>query len=144
MKKGELKELLKPLIKQCIKEVLFEEGVLSNIVSEVVVGLKPAPILENKIQNPQTESVKQHEKENLQRQKIEETRKKMGEAMGQSAYNGINLFEGTEPLAKGGDPDAGESSMGALSGVDPSDPGIDISRLMEKAGVWRSMVGDKK
>ena len=39
MKTSEFKKILKPLIKQTIKEVLFEEGVLSNIVSEVAVGL---------------------------------------------------------------------------------------------------------
>ena len=40
MNREELKKTLKPLIKQCIKEVLLEEsGVLSNIVSEVAHGL---------------------------------------------------------------------------------------------------------
>ena len=40
MKKQELAKILKPLVKQCIKEVLFEEGVLSNVISEVVIGFK--------------------------------------------------------------------------------------------------------
>ena len=39
MKTSEFKKILKPLIKQTVKEVLFEEGVLSNIVSEVALGL---------------------------------------------------------------------------------------------------------
>ena len=39
MNKTELKKILKPLIKQCIKEVIFEDGTLSNIVSEVTRGL---------------------------------------------------------------------------------------------------------
>jgi len=32
MKQSELKKALKPLIKQCIKEVIFEEGALSTII----------------------------------------------------------------------------------------------------------------
>ena len=31
MNKNELKKILKPLIKQCIKEVIFEDGTLSTI-----------------------------------------------------------------------------------------------------------------
>ena len=39
MKKSELKKVLKPLIKECIQEALVEEGLLSNVISEVVKGL---------------------------------------------------------------------------------------------------------
>ena len=39
MKKSELRQVLKPLIKECIKEVIFEEGVLSNLIKEVAVGI---------------------------------------------------------------------------------------------------------
>ena len=38
MKKSELKML----IKQCVKETLFEEGVLSEIIAEVAFGLTKA------------------------------------------------------------------------------------------------------
>ena len=45
--KKQITTVLKPLIKECIKEVLFEEqGVLSNVISEVVKGIQ-TPILEN-------------------------------------------------------------------------------------------------
>ena len=36
MKKSELKNI----IKECVKEVIFEEGVLSGIISEVATGLR--------------------------------------------------------------------------------------------------------
>ena len=48
MKKSELRQVLKPLIKECIKEVIFEEGILSNIVSEVAQGLGGQTIVETK------------------------------------------------------------------------------------------------
>jgi len=35
MKKEDLKKFLKPIIQECIKEMLLEEGVLSNIIKEV-------------------------------------------------------------------------------------------------------------
>ena len=46
MNKTELKKILKPLIKQCIKEVIFEDGTLSNIVSEVTRGLSTQVVTE--------------------------------------------------------------------------------------------------
>ena len=53
MKKSELKRILKPLVKECIKDVLLEEGLLSNIVSEVTRGLTSNMVVENKVQTPQ-------------------------------------------------------------------------------------------
>ena len=48
MKNNEFKKILKPLIKQTIKEVILEEGILSNIVAEVAKGLQGALIVEAK------------------------------------------------------------------------------------------------
>ena len=50
MKKSELKETLKPLIKECIKEVMFEDGTLSTIIAEVVKGVGvQTPLVEEAI-----------------------------------------------------------------------------------------------
>ena len=52
MKRDELKKILKPLIKECIKEVIFEEGVLSTLVSEAVIGVsQTSQLLESKSNN---------------------------------------------------------------------------------------------
>ena len=50
MNKNELKKILKPLIKECIKEVIFEDGTLSTIISEVVKGTS-GQIVEHKQEN---------------------------------------------------------------------------------------------
>ena len=124
MKKSELKQVLKPLIKECIREVVFEEGVLSNIVSEVAQGLGSQPIVETK-EKPPAPQRNYEQEERVAKQKLQETRKRMLDAIGSDSYNGVDLFAGTTPTSaptesKQGDP---------LSGVDPRDPGVDISQL---------------
>ena len=79
MKKSELKKVLKPLIKECIKEVLLEDGVLSNVVSEVFIGLSAGTtVLE---ESKSSFSKKTNTRPNV----LEETRKKMLEAVGKSS-----------------------------------------------------------
>ena len=120
MNKTELKKILKPLIKDCIKEVLFEEeGALSHIIKEVATGLTgKQKITETTIQQP---TVNQRAPSQLR-----EHKKKLLDAIGKDAYNGVNLFEGTTPTTA---PASTSSPQGPLSGVAPSDPGVDISGL---------------
>jgi hypothetical protein len=123
MKKSELRQVLKPLIKECIKEVIFEEGILSNIVSEVAQGLGGQTIVEAKESVPPQRDYA--EESRAAQQKLQETRKRMLEAVGNNAYNGVDLFEGTTPTSA-----PAESKQGdPLSGVDPRDPGVDINQL---------------
>ena len=99
MKKSDLKKVLKPIVKECIQEALIEEGLLSGVIAEVVKGLSAGqqPIVEQK---QPTEERNRLANEEIQRRKtkINETRKQMLDAIGQSAYNGVNIFEGTDSL----------------------------------------------
>ena len=125
MKRSELKQVLKPLIKECIKEAIFEEGVLSNIISEVVQGLSNKTLVESNqhiAQTAQQNADKQQDEERV-RQKLQETKKRMLDAIGNDSYNGVDLFEGTTSTgqeSKQGDP---------MAGIDPRDSGVDISKL---------------
>ena len=135
MNKQELKKILKPLIKECIREVIFEEGALSSVVSEVVKGMGQ-PIVENK-QSFQTKQKPQYETDEQAKARLSRKRKKMMESIGKDAYNGVNLFEGTTPA-----PAPQESGRGALSDVDPRDPGVDITSFMGKSSlIWQKMAG---
>jgi len=135
MNKKELKEILKPLIKECIKEVIFEEGTLSSIVSEVMKG-SGQPIIETKQRFPKKQKV-QYETDEQARDRLNDKRKKMMEAIGGDAYNGVNLFEGTTPA-----PSQNPQSQGPLGGVDPKDSGVDISSFMGKSSmIWKKMAG---
>ena len=133
MKKSDLKKVLKPLVKECIQEALVEEGLLSNVIAEVVKGLS-TPLVEEKENNVQQINEQQKLKEDHKRlEKIRETKRKMLEAVGESAYNGIDLFEGTTPM---------RSADSSSTGADPGDPGIDISALLEKKNVWKKLAGN--
>jgi hypothetical protein len=138
MKKEQLKKTLKPLIKECIKEVIFEEGVLSGIISEVVKGTGGQRIVEartqpTRYQEPQID----HEAE---QRKLKEKRRRMLDSIGRDSYNGVDLFEGTKPLSNRA---SGKSSSPhgskALDGVDPSDPGVDLSAFGMNPAIWSKL-----
>ena len=145
MKKADLKKLLKPIVKECIQEALLEEGLLSNVIAEVVKGLGAGqqPIVEQK-QNDDEINKMQLEEKKKRSQKINETRQKMLDAIGDSSYNGVDLFEGTTPLNRAGNPGEAQQAQGALSGVDSGDPGIDISNLMGNVSTWKQLAGNSK
>jgi hypothetical protein len=134
MKKSDLKELIKPLVKECIHEVLLEEGLLSNVVAEVAKGMQTAVIVESAPAKTEARPVRQNKTET--RKKMQEHRKKLMEAIDNDAYNGVNLFEGTEPMA----PQGAQTSQGGADLGNPGDAGVDISSLMGGASkIWDAM-----
>lgn len=139
MKKADLKKLIKPLVKECIHEVLIEEGVLSNVVSEVAKGMQSNVVVETKSkkQNDRlfNEDLQMKRSQEEGRLKLQEHRKKLLEAVSADAYNGVDLFEGTTPMAAQSEPQAGSIDLG-----DPGSSGVDISSLMGGASqVWQQM-----
>ena len=131
MNKQELKKILRPLIKECIKEVIFDDGVLSGIINEVMQGVATPQISEKpqKQMNIQEMSNKQV--------RLNEQKKKMLDAIGHNAYNGVDLFEGTTPT-----PSQTAAGQGALSGQASDDPGVDISKLIGSGAIWKKLAGN--
>ena len=43
MNKAQLKKLIKPVVKECIQEVLIEEGLLTEVVAQVASGMSRQP-----------------------------------------------------------------------------------------------------
>jgi hypothetical protein len=141
MNKEQLKKTLRPLIKECVKEVIFEEGVLSGIISEVMKGVGSQRIVET----PRQPSYQKPQIDHEERQrKLKEHRRKMLDSIGRDSYNGIDLFEGTKPLTQQA---AGKSSGGhsskALEGVSPNDPGVDISAFGMSSTIWSKLAKGK-
>jgi hypothetical protein len=140
MKKADLKKVLKPIVKECIQEALLEEGLLSNVIAEVVKGLNVQPLVEQvQPEQPQAQVTEQKiidEETQKRKQKINETRKQMLDAIGKDSYNGIDLFEGTDPMRESNNPHS------PLANTDPSDAGIDISNLLGNKKVWKTLAGN--
>jgi hypothetical protein len=136
MKKSELKNIIKPLVKECITEALMEDGLLSNVISEVVKGMSPvitasAPVPER------TPVIKEARRERSSQAK--ENRKKLLDAIGNDSYGGVDLFEGTSPAPAQQSP--GSQAASPLSNVAPGDPGVDISGILELGGKnWKALM----
>ena len=141
MKKTQLKQLIKPLVKECIHEVLIEEGLLTEVVAQVAAGLPRQQLIEAAPAPRQTEDMfaKQRARKSTQaKTKLQEHRKRMMDAIGSDAFNGVDLFEGTEPLRQAGS--ANESHRPSVLGDDPTDAGVEISSIMGGSSqIWKAM-----
>jgi len=129
MKKRELKNI----IKECVREVMFEDGMLSGIISEVVQGV--TPVVGSSAQPPRQDS--SHSRA------LAETKRQVLTAIGSNSYDEAKkkfknpeLFENTKPIPNG-------NGQGALGGVNPQDPGVDINNL-PGFGAWGRIATGKE
>tara|TARA_R110000737_G_scaffold70855_2_gene99341 strand:- start:303 stop:719 length:417 start_codon:yes stop_codon:yes gene_type:complete len=138
MKRAELKKLIKPMVKECVQEALLKEGLLSGIVSEVARGLGNQEV----IQEMKEEQPRQMPVDNSARlDEMRERRKDLLDAIGKDAYNGVDLFEGTNPIRDSGNPSPADQAS-PMHGQDPGDPGVDISGLLSVGGKnWKALLG---
>ena len=155
----------KNLIKESIKEVLVEEGLLTEVITTVIQetrqaqaqqpNIDPAQLAEamKTVQNMQANLNKRTPEEDQhfidQARDNEEKAQKQMESIGKSSYKdlynleGFDLFEGTTPLGKGGVPGESPSGQGPLSGVDPNDAGVAIDSLLENKNLWQQLMKKK-
>ena len=144
MNKDQLKKALKPVIIECVREALYEEGVLSSIISEVVHGLNANVITEaapppkkRRAPDKGISSVRAKHNESA-KTNLKNKRKQLLEAVSAGAYNGVDLFENVTPAPT----DAGSSMGSPLADIGPADPGIDISGIMAVGGKkWKALTG---
>ena len=69
--------------------------------------------------------------------KLQEHRQKLMSAINADAYNGVDLFEGTQAMSAH---EAREPKPGAVDLGNPADSGVDISSLMGGASqIWQAM-----
>ena len=145
MKKSEFKKIIKPIVSECIKESLMEDGLISGIIAEVVRGMAttaPAPKMIETSPDPVSVRMKRNAFDKKQTKQLQEHRNKLMSAVGESAYNGVNLFEGTTPVAAEKSP---SQNAGPMSGHASSDPGVDISNLFGAVSQhWGAHMSDVK
>jgi len=132
---NKLRKVLKPLVMECIKEAIFEEGVLSTLVAEIAMGInQQQPIVENERPEPVRDFAAE-ERTNQVTLRLQEQRKKMLDAIGADAYGGVDLFEGTEPL-----PNSTGPAHSPMAGRDPKDEGLNIDGLLGAFGSkWNAL-----
>ena len=121
MKASDFKKILKPLIKQTVKEVLLEDGILSSVVSEVARGLSGNLIVN---ENKKVHTQKEEDYEEQRQQRI----KKLNESIKFG-----DVFKGTQEIQ--------EQSNSPLSGIGPQDRGVDITAIEKIAnGKWKRLI----
>ena len=139
MKKSQLKRVIKPIVEECISEVLLEKGLLSSIISEVVKGIQPLqqpPVQQRPVM--QENKLMQQQRQELQEQKYEMMKAQKRKLLDAAGF-GVDVFSGTEPIEEAADPSNGQA--GALSGVSPNDAGVDIAGIMAVANRdWSKMI----
>ena len=165
-------EKFKSLIKESIKEVLIEEGLLKEVITAVmkesqaqqVQPEQAAEILQNiktlqesivlessdndvEGKNEHREAISQiNETRERAVGQMQNMREKMMDSIGKSSYSnlynleGVDLFEGTSPLSKGGVPSESPTSQGPLSGVDPNDAGVSLDSFLGNAKLWKQLI----
>jgi len=141
MKKSELKKILKPIVKECIQEALLEEGVISVLIREVLKGTTTTPPL---VATPDAPSATTPTAPTVDRsgakKHLEEAKKRLLKSIG----GDVDVFAGTTPLNDRGSSPATAGS-GPLSGISPTDAGVDISSLAGNAtNIWNRINEGKK
>jgi len=114
MKKTELKDI----IKECVREVIFEEGALSGIIRECVQGLEGVSVLRENSVQPQAPALTTNP---ARRKVLDEIASHSYEDLKKSFPN-PELFEGTTPLQE-------SKGASALQGVPAGQSGVDISNI---------------
>ena len=143
MKRSELKKLIKPIVRECVQETILNDGLLSNIVSEVAQGMGNQFLVENKeevVPSMSNEnSVQMEAIEAKKKGQLKEYKQQLLDQIGSEAYGGIDLFEGTRPAA----PELGGTHAASpLANKDPEDAGVDISGIVSLGGKnWKALMG---
>ena len=108
-------------------------------MAQVATGMNKQPIVEKKTNKRLfNEDLQMKRKTQEVNQKLQQHRKKLLDSIGKDAYNGVDLFEGTEPMRESGTP--GVVHRPNVLGDNPSDAGVDISSLVGNAGkIWELM-----
>jgi hypothetical protein len=134
MKKSELKQLFKPLIKECLNEILIEEG-LKKVVEETIK--KPKEIVE-KVSFENSEKQLIASKIDEKKQRLEELKKKYSNAA-------FNPFAGTDSPSED-DYLVGEDEIEPLAHPNlAGNRGVDVSSLFsQNKGVWSAMMNASK
>lgn len=125
------KNILKKLLKESLREILEEEGLLQSL-KESKVATKQSPKIVGELNRNAA-------------QEVEDKRKKLTESIQKSRFNSgkFDPFAGTKALTESQASEQGVET-GPLRGVNPEDPGVDISSLIQgNNSTWKAILAGK-
>lgn len=96
MRKDKLKKLLKPLIKECINEILIERG-LGSIINETRGHVPQAVAAPRRASNETTSRVLSEKRKRTKNPAIEQMRRDIKSSLG-TIGGDFDPFKGTKPL----------------------------------------------
>lgn len=147
MNKETLKTILKPVLKECIEEILAEQGLLKVLAEAQNVDV----VKEEVKKDIKKEELKSNIKKMIDatpqvvKQAVNETQQRMQQELKQAGLLTKNFdpFANTKALTEAQATD-GAAARGPLAGIDPQDKGVDISGIMNMAaGKWKAHMGGK-
>ena len=86
--------------------------------------------MESSAERSQVDEAEIQRLEEKKNQALRQQKERMLKAIGESAYNGVDLFEGTTPMSSSGSTASKESSpMGPIKNIDTNDTGVDLHSI---------------
>lgn len=130
MKKKDLKNILKPVVEEIIKEMIFQEGALSTLIGECL-----------KFSSSKNEMSIQTKEVFKEEKKINEAKNKLMKSIGSEAYNGVDVFKGTKPLSESRTSSSKLDAPSPLASYAPNDPGVDVNKIFgsEMTNMWKKL-----
>jgi len=145
MKRSELKKIIQPIVKECVQDILLKEGLLSNIVSEVAKGMGGQVIQESRPAPSTTAKalgIAPARDDQARLDEIKARKRKLLDAIGKDAYNGVDIFEDTKPIVETKKSNMGPANPLTGDGRTPDDPGVDITGILSIGGKnWKALMG---
>ena len=114
------------MIKECVREVLFEEGVLSSVIAEVAFGITKATKLISEteyLKEPDAAPAQGQQESENRRKSLLETKRKMLDAIGKGSMS--HVFEGVDPLPSG----KNTNPHSPLANLSSTDSGVDLGGI---------------
>mgnify|MGYP000554020504 FL=1 len=65
----------------------------------------------------------------------------MLDSIGRDAFNGVDVFEGTQPLNERRSSSTAPHGSKPLDGIAPNDPGVNLASLGVNPGIWKKLAG---
>jgi len=137
MDKNSLKKVIKPLIKECLTEILYEQG-LNKLIEESIKTRQREVVKENKEEESYAVKEVKFMKQNSENKpnKIQEAKKQLLERI---SMGGFDPFAGSAPMEN--DPEQIAESLNPEASVVPGiqGRGVDISSLLgQNKEVWKT------